>query len=744
MTITWGKAGDTAGAATLSFAIPELALENWKPLFGQVLPAGKAKIEAKIATRDDGKIVNYEFRVHADSVSARLNTQRIDGLTVTFDATGEARELKQFKVTEYGAQIFYAGQPAFSFQGTAGYDRTMGTADAEISMLGALPQLSGLLGMKAGDISSGVLEMRGIAIQSPRTNSFTGKLRLVDLTGRLGTMPFEHFGTDVDVELALDATRVLLRKAAGTFTESSKAGGKLNLTGNYVLANGAADFTLRLENVNQNGLRPLLEPYFEGKKLTTASLQATATIAVKPDGAMTVKADAAITNLTATIVKTGKPTLPVNARLQLDATANPQSAQLRQCLLTLTPAEKVKNQLAITGDVNFAKTNKISGAIKFAAESLDLTRVYDLISGPVQTQAAPASEASGGSLPTVEPAPVPPKFDNLTAEITVDRLIIREVTAEKISVRAKLDASELVLKPCFLSLNGAPVKAAVSLDLGVPGFRYDVSFDAQAVPLAPLVNTFQPDRRGQMAGQFTGLVALKGEGLTSTSLQKNLNGQITLLTTNVNLSLANTRMPAIRAVLNSVIGLPDLIRNPLASVENMLGRLVNFGGQRGGWSDQLMSAPIDVIETKIQAGEGRLRLEQAEIRSSAMRTRAMGDIVLAPVLTNSTIKIPVSVSLNRPLANQIGLVPADAPTNALYYAMPQFLEIEGTLGKPEPKTDKLALAELAARTGVGVAKGIGGATGEKVGGILQKSGNILGGKSSPNTTTNKGPFDLFK
>jgi hypothetical protein len=51
-----------------------------------------------------------------------------------------------------------------------------------------------------------------------------------------------------------------------------------------------------------------------------------------------------------------------------------------------------------------------------------------------------------------------------------------------------------------------------------------------------------------------------------------------------------------------------------------------------------------------------------------------------------------------------------------------------------------------------VAKGIGGATGEKVGGIIQKGGgilgSILGGKSSTNapanTATNTGSFDLFK
>jgi hypothetical protein len=754
MTITWGKAGDTAGAATLNFAVTDFALENWKPVLGDTLPTGRARLEGKIATRDDGKVVNYEFRVHADSVSMLMSSQRIDGLTVTFDATGEARELKQFKVTEYGAQIFHAGQPAFSFQGAASYDLATAVANAEISMLGALPQLSAMFGVKAAEISSGVLEMRGNVMQKPGTNLFSGKLRLVDLTAKVSGTPFEHFGTDLDLELGTDATRLFLRKAAGTFTENSKPGGKLGLTGNYVLATGGADFTLRLEGLNQNALRPFLEPHLEGKKLTTAALQATASLGVTAAGTATIKADAAITNLTATVVKTGKPTPPVNTRLQLDLVVNPQSAQVRQCQLTLTPAEKVKNQLTLSGNVSFGTTNKIVGALKVAAESLDLTRVYDLISGPAQPQPTPqvAPAPSGGSFPVVEPAPLPPLFDNLTAEVTVDRLIVREVTAERISARAKLDGSQVMLKPCFLSLNGAPVKAAVTLDLGVPGYRYDVSFDAQAVPLTPLVNTFQPERRGQLAGKFTGLVAVKGEGVTGASLQKNLSGEISLLTTNLNLSMANTRTPAIRAVLNTIIGLPDLIRNPLAGVENMLGRLVNFGGQRGGWTDQLMTAPIDVIETRMQAGEGRIRLEQAEIRSSALRARAAGDIAIAPILTNSTLKIPVSISLNRPLANQIGLVPADAPTNALYYAMPQFLEIEGTLGKPNPKTDKLALAELATRTGVGVAKGIGGATGEKVGGIIQKGGgilgSILGGKSSTNapanTATNTGSFDLFK
>jgi len=747
MTITWGKAGDTVGKSTFNFSLTDVLLENWKPLLGEIAPAGKARADGKISTRDDGKLVSYEFRVNAESVSLLTGTQRIDGLTITFDAVGEALELKQFKITEYGAEVFHAGQPAFSFQGAVNYDRVTTALNADISLLSALPQLAGMLGAKSADISSGVLEVRGNAIQKPGTNLFSGRLRLVDLTGKLGTTPFEHFGTDLDVELALAPNRLLIRKATGAFTESSKPGGKLHLTGAYMLGTGATDIALRLENLNQNGLRPFLEPLLGGKKLTTASLYSTTTVSLTAAGVKTLKADLVVTNLTATEVRSGKPTAPFGARLQLDATLNPGSALLRQCVLTLTPADKAKNQLALTGNVDFTKSNAITGAIKLAAESLDLTRAYDFITSPAPPAGVPQPKpaASGPASPEVEPAPLPPMFENLVAELAVDRLTIREVLIEKLSARAKLDGSRVLVKPAFLSLNGAPVKATVDLDLGVAGYRYDVSFDAQAVPLAPVINTFQPGRRGQLAGQFTGVAAIKGEGITGANLQKHLSGQITTVMTNVNLSLANTRTPLIRTMLNTVVGLPDLLRNPAASVENLLGRLVNFGGQRGGWSDQLMTAPIDVIETKIQVGEGHIRLEQAEIRSSAFKARAVGDILLAPILTNSTVKIPVALSLNRPLANQIGLVPANAPTNALYYAMPQLLEIEGTVGKPESMTDKLVLAELAARAGIGVAKGAGGATGEKVGGIL---GGLIGGRSSTNApaTTNKpaGPFDLFR
>ncbi len=77
-----------------------------------------------------------------------------------------------------------------------------------------------------------------------------------------------------------------------------------------------------------------------------------------------------------------------------------------------------------------------------------------------------------------------------------------------------------MLKPFKLSLNGAPVNATVDLNLGVPGYRYDVAFSADRIPVAPLVNTFVPDRKGQMGGTLTANAQIKGAGITGASLAK--------------------------------------------------------------------------------------------------------------------------------------------------------------------------------------------------------------------------------
>lgn len=419
--------------------------------------------------------------------------------------------------------------------------------------------------------------------------------------------------------------------------------------------------------------------------------------------------------------------------------------------LDLTPTGRAKNILQLDGNMDVTQTDAITGGFKLTAESLDVTPYFDLLSNLKSAATNNQPVASTGTTPASpdkEPEAMKLPLKNFTFALNIGHLFLREVDIANWQTTALLDGGQVVLKPCQLTLNGAPIKATTDLNLGVPGYTYDVAFNADAIPLAPLVNSFAPDRKGQIAGTTTIDAQVKGAGVTGANLQKNLTGQFNFATTNMDLAIPNIRSPLISSIINVIIGLPDLIRNPTAALGSLFG-----GTHKSGWTDALTSSPIDAITMQASVGEGKVQLRSAELRSPAFQALASGQIVLAPILTNSTIEIPVKATLSRSLASQIGLVGASTPANAVYVALPDFLKMEGTIGKPQTKIDKLALVELAVKTGGGIAGKIGGAGGEKASSALNALGGLFGGSkstttNSPSATTNSSPvsglLNLFK
>jgi len=435
-----------------------------------------------------------------------------------------------------------------------------------------------------------------------------------------------------------------------------------------------------------------------------------------------------VANLVVRDPKGALPAAPLEARCQADLGDSQHIAQIRQLQLTLTPTERAPNRLALTGTVDYSKTNALTGSLKLTADALDLTRYYDLFAGDSRAAGRPApAPAAAASDPTREPDAVNLPFRNFGLEVQLGRFYLREVDVANLLATARLDGGRLVLQPCQFTLNGAPVSATVDADLSLPGFRYDMAFQADRVPLAPLVNSFAPERKGQMGGWTTLAARLRGAGVTGAGLQKNLTGQFSLLATNLNLSIAHVRSPVLSSLINVLVAIPDLLRNPAAAVGNLVGRLAGAGAARSGWTQELTARPIDVIQVRGTAGNGRITVEAAEVRSAAFVAGAGGAIALASILTNSALQIPVHVALSRPLADQLGLVNADTPTNLAFVALPEFVTMRGTIGEPKPDINKLALAGLAARTGAGVATRLGGAAGQKAGSILDAVGTLLGG-----------------
>jgi hypothetical protein len=453
-----------------------------------------------------------------------------------------------------------------------------------------------------------------------------------------------------------------------------------------------------------------------------------------------------MTNLVVNDPKGQFPATPLAAKCQVDASLNKKVADIRQCQLALTPTSRATNAVDLTGHVDMSDTNATQGNLKLAADSLDLTSYYDLFGGQKPAASAPPTKPAPPSVSTA--SSTQPEtgaqtnqlpLRNFTAEAVIHHLFLHEVDISEFQLTTKIDGGHLVLNPCKLSLNGAPMDANVDFDMGVPGYKYQLGFNAQSVPLAPLVDSFQPERKGQLGGTFTAHAKVSGIGTSGADLQKSLAGQFSMESTNLNLSVINIKSPIIKTVVNVVATLPELLKNPAGAAGSFLQTLT---GRSGGLTDELSKSPINTITVRGDAGSGKVNLQQAVVQSSAFKAEANGTITLAAVLTNSAIQIPVSVSLSQPIARKVNLASAD--TNAAYAKLPDFLVETGTVGEPKAQINKMVLVSLAAKGFGGAIPGLSGVLGGKSSGsntstnssgLLQGLGGLLGGNPQANTNT---------
>lgn len=764
LTIAWGQTSDAVGDATLNLAVTSLNLADWKAFAGSASPAGTVNAKLKVVSTAGGKQLALELDSRVEKFAATLGSNQVSQVDVQLQTRASAADMKQFKLADYRLEIAHQGQPALVASGAGTFDATTQDADLQLAVQATLARLLALTPQPDATVTAGTLDFKSHVVSKDKSQTVTGQLALKDFTGQFGTLRFKNYGSALDLDVGLKDNQLEIRKAAGDLREGQKPGGRFEASGSMDTVKQSGQIAVKLTDFNPNGLRPFLESALGDKKLVSVSLNTTATVNLAAGGDAAIKTDLSITNLVVNDPSGAIPATPLEARMLLDATIAKQVTQIRQGQLTLTPTDRAKNALNLTGSVDASKSNAITGTLKLAAESLDVTRYYDLFAGKPKSAASPTA-AKPAPAPETPPAPTNPDqeppamtlpFQNFTFDLNIGRFYLREVDISNMVTTARIDGGHVLLKPCSLTLNSAPVSAALDLDLGVPGYKYDVAFDVNAVPLEPLVNSFMPEQKGQMAGTTIASAQIKGAGVTGASLQKNLAGQFAFAATNLNLSVTNVRSPLLKTVIGVIGSIPDLIKNPTSALGNLVGGLVGGTTAKGSWSDSLANVPIDVIQARGTAGGGRVQLQQTELRSAAFHAQAAGDVTLAPILTNSTIQIPVQIALGRAQAAKAGLVDASTPTNAVYVSLPDFLKLKGTLGSPKADIDKIALGALALKAGGGISSQIGGKDGDKVGSALNALGGLLGGgKSAPAAgtqtnvpATNAPPapslLDLFK
>jgi len=741
MTISWGGAAQPVGDSTLSVVLTNLNLADWKAFAGDTAPSGSVAGHLRLTSQQGGNRLAYELASEANDLSAAAGTNRFSNLRVSLQAAGTATNLAVYDLRDYRLEVRHQGQPLMTASGAAIYDMATNSADVRLQGTVFLDRATRLMPMPDLAVESGAVHLQARIQQKGDDLNVVGSTTLTNLQGKFGTTEFRGFATAANIDVGMNTCQVQIRKAEGTLSEGGKAGGSYSVSGTYNLTNNAAQITARLSDFNQNGLRPFLESALADKQLVSVSLNGDATVQYQPDAASAFKAQMRMANLVVKDPKNPALATPLEARFALDASMDKQVLDLRQVEVGLTPTPRATNVVQLTGRVDLSNTNAYSGNLKLAAQSLDVTRYYDLFQGSAAPSTQPKTPTPSAPPPSQPaPAPGPEKelepislpLTNFVAEAAVQRLYLHELEVTNFQANLRLSGGKVAMNPFQLWINGAPMKSTMDLDLGVPGYKYDLSFSAVQLPLAPLVNTFQPDRRGQVGGTLTGQGQVSGAGTTGSALRRNLRGNFDIGTTNLNLAIPELRSRLLKTVVNVIAVVPDILKSPNSALGTLGGVLLGSGAARpsGGLMDDLMQNPLDVIQARGVIGNGRVELENSLVQSPAFQAGAKGAIVLNDILTNSTLNIPLSVSLKRSLAEKINFVPAGTPTNVTYVKLPDYVSIEGTVGEPKSRINKMALVGTALQQLGGNIPGVD----QKTGALLQNLGGVLTGRSGTTGT----------
>ncbi len=734
MNLAFGANSTAMGDSTLNLAVNSLDLADWKAFVGDIAPAGTVNVKMQFVSQQDGKQLTFNLNSQVANLTFNLSSNQLSQANITLQINGRATDLKHFNLTDCQLQVAQQNQQLVTVSGAGNYDKGDNgndNADLQLNMKAAVGRLLQILQPDAG-VSSGTADLKAHVVQRDGTQAVTGNLALSDLTGKVGKNQFNAFAATMDLDVAKTPQEIQIHRVAGKLTENGKAGGTFDVSGTYA-TNKAAQITAKLTDFNQDGLRAFLEPMLADKKLVSIAINGTTTVQMDPQGDSAIKADVKVANLVVSDPQKQIPATPLEAKMAVDVAMHKQIVDVKQFQITLTPTQKGKNELNLTGHVDMTDTTSMQGNLKLAADSLDFTSYYDLFAG--QNNKEPEKKPTSGHKQTVKPAaetvqnstqPEPQKepdatklpFRNFTAEVNIGHCYLREVEIANFQTTTKIDGGHVVIKPLQLALNGAPVNANLDLDMGVRGYKYDTSFGAQAIPLAPLVNSFAPDRKGDFSGGLSANAKISGAGITGVNLKKTLSGQFDVTSTNLNLAITKIHDKRLKALVNVIAAIPELASG--AGVSALF---------KGGFSDELAKSPINAIDARGVIGSGKVDLQKAVVQSGAFEADAHGTVTLADVLTNSALQVPVSVSLSHGIAKEFGLASADTPTNETYVKLPEFYTMKGTVGDPKNDINKLALAKLGGKAVLGVASQFGGNSGS----LIKSAEGLLGGSSGTNS-----------
>ncbi len=702
MNVSWGTQVKGYRDAGLKLVVTNLNVADWQAVAGTNISAGVANVRLAIVSQQDGKLLNIDLAAQVNGLNAKFGTNQLSNAGVTLESTGTVEQFKVINLPRYSLALRQNDAQVLQANGSARYVLDSKESTAQLSLEAPLARLLALAPMPDAKAANGTLKAAAKYSDDGSKRSAVGNLGLADFTGNYQAYAFTNFNVGLEYNIDVDKRDLTLNRTALTVNQGFNRGGTVEIKGKYSLENKGGQFNFSTVDLNQNLFGPVLAPSLGDNQLVSISLNASGEAKLDPQAESSIKADLSITNWVVQD-KAGKlPKTPLAMSMKVDGGMKKEAVDLRQFLLQLSPTPRAKNALLLQAKLDLAKTNPAPSTLTLSSESLDLTPYYEMFAGKSGTNATAAKTGSSAPAPApaqpqTEPAAMQLPFQQFTADLKIDRLYLRDVAISNWVGKVAIRSNVVQINPFQLQMNGAPMNLSGTVNVGLPGYIYDMAFKADSVPLAPLVNSFGNGQTNLLQGNFVADAQIRGAGTTGPNLRKNLGGNLNLNLTNLNYQIIGPKLRRVIVPISIALQVP-----------------------------QLPDSPIDWVSAQTDIGNGVVTLKHLGVESAAFYAESAGTITLADVLTNSTLNLPLDLSLNRTLAQNTKIAQADNSTNASKYVkLTRFASIKGTLGAPETDINKLALAGMALKGVAALGLGDG-----KAGQALGSVGNLLTGQGS--------------
>lgn len=703
MSLSWGAKSDSVPDATLQLSLDGFKLDSWSALLGTNLPSGTVSLKGTLKSEQNGKRLSTELAGRIDNLNLEIGTDKIEQAQVTIQCSGTFDDLSAVRVSAYQIEMTKKGKSLASSVGSLRYSLPGGELNLTNNTKVSLPEFLSVLNIPELNLASGLVTASSSYSQIGSEQKAVGTLQLANLTGSYSGKPLENLGTAIEFDLEMTPERARIQKLNISLRNGDAASGSLAATGEYQFTDSATRLAFEMNGINQSVLAPFLNELVAPAKLLSVSLHGKGTATYNPKGKSEVQAIIGVDNFEITRSSDLSPAPRMSSQLQVDGSLEKETLDVRRFALKLSPTERASNELVIQGRLDLNPTNSRSNQISVRSEALDLTPFYELFA---ESQAPKIpSETVLTPERTQQPAPppsAPMPFHQLAADVQFKRLFLKEIAITDLILNAGITNGQVTLAHAGLTLNGAPITAKAILNLGLPEFQYEIDFDANRVPIEPIANSFTTNAPGQFKGELIAKARMKGAGLDGGSLQKSLDGQVSLSATNLNLQLVGPKTKRILEPIALVLRIPELTQTPL------------------NW-----------FSVSAAMGGGEIKVQRLAALSHAFYAEGQGNIRIARILTNSPISIPIDIALRRSLAAKSKLLPPNTPEDVAYVPLPQFAKLTGTLGEPDTDINKFVVSGLVLRSAVNIPQ-----VGENTGNLLQGIGNLLSGQAPQGTLTN--------